>query len=388
AERDRPVELHAGQLAADAHAAGQPPGPDQQPGDERGRDDAGHAALFDRVVRGHAQPLQGAAAPGPGGLGAVGGAVVDPRPGDLVDRSAFAAGGALWHPDGDDPGAHRARLPVRHPDHGHEHDPDQPRARGGRAGPSRHVDLDVSSDLAAPGEERLRRGMGDPVHGLVQRPGDRRVPVRRQVDGAAHAVPEPVVEREARGGGGGGADDDGGRARGGGAGAPAGAGHRAPADGGVASRLRCVYHGWKYSCEGHCVDMPNEPEESNFKSKIRANAYPCVERNDIVWTYMGPRQTPPPLPDIEPNMLPAGEYQIQKVLRECNWFQGLEGDIDTSHLGFLHLGAVKPEQTTPGTFDYYNVADRAPKYEVVDTEFGTSYGAYRPAEADSYYWRI
>jgi phthalate 4,5-dioxygenase oxygenase subunit len=152
--------------------------------------------------------------------------------------------------------------------------------------------------------------------------------------------------------------------------------------------LRCVYHGWKYSCEGHCVDMPNEPEESNFKSKIHATAYPCVERNDIIWTYMGPRQTPPPLPDIEPNMLPQGEYQVQKVLRECNWFQGLEGDIDTSHLGFLHLGAIKPEQTKPGTFDYYNVADRAPKYEVVDTEFGTSYGAYRPAEADTYYWRI
>jgi len=79
---------------------------------------------------------------------------------------------------------------------------------------------------------------------------------------------------------------------------------------------------------------------------------------------------------------------VQKVLRDCNWFQGLEGDIDTSHLGFLHLGAIKPEQTTPGTFDYYNVTDRAPKYEVVDTEFGTSYGAYRPAEADTYYWRI
>jgi phthalate 4,5-dioxygenase oxygenase subunit len=152
--------------------------------------------------------------------------------------------------------------------------------------------------------------------------------------------------------------------------------------------LRCVYHGWKYSCEGHCVDMPNEPDESNFKSKIHATAYPCVERNDIVWTYMGPRQTPPPLPDIEPNMLPQGEYQVQKVLRECNWFQGLEGDIDTSHLGFLHLGAVKPEQTKPGTFDYYNVTDRAPKYEVVDTEFGTSYGAYRPAETDTYYWRV
>jgi nitrite reductase/ring-hydroxylating ferredoxin subunit len=152
--------------------------------------------------------------------------------------------------------------------------------------------------------------------------------------------------------------------------------------------LRCVYHGWKFDCEGACVDMPNEPAESNFKSKVRAIAYPCVERNDIVWTYMGPRRTPPPLPDIEPNMLPRGEFAVQKVLRECNWFQALEGDIDTSHLGFLHLGAVTPAQTTPGTFDYYNVTDRAPKYEVVDTEFGTSYGAYRPAEADTYYWRI
>jgi len=152
--------------------------------------------------------------------------------------------------------------------------------------------------------------------------------------------------------------------------------------------LRCVYHGWKFDCEGACVDMPNEPAESNFKSKVRAVAYPCVERNDIIWTYMGPRRTPPPLPDIEPNMLPRGEFAVQKVLRECNWFQALEGDIDTSHLGFLHLGAVTPTQTTPGTFDYYNVTDRAPKYEVVDTEFGTSYGAYRPAEADTYYWRI
>jgi len=152
--------------------------------------------------------------------------------------------------------------------------------------------------------------------------------------------------------------------------------------------IRCVYHGWKFDCEGACVDMPNEPPESNFKSKVRARAYPCVERNDIVWTYMGPRETPPPLPDIEPNMLPRGEYAIQKVLRECNWFQALEGDVDTSHLGFLHLGAVKPEQTAPGSFDYYTVADRAPRYAVVDTEFGTSYGTYRPAEADTYYWRI
>jgi phenylpropionate dioxygenase-like ring-hydroxylating dioxygenase large terminal subunit len=152
--------------------------------------------------------------------------------------------------------------------------------------------------------------------------------------------------------------------------------------------LRCVYHGWKYDCEGACVDMPSEPDESTFKSKVRALAYPCVERNGVVWTYMGPRRTPPPLPDLEPNLLSADETVVQKALRECNWFQGLEGDIDTSHLGFLHLGAVKPEDTKAGSFDYYLVADRAPRYEVVDTAFGTSYGCYRPAEPDTYYWRV
>src|SRR5437868_8354114 len=41
------------------------------------------------------------------------------------------------------------------------------------------------------------------------------------------------------------------------------------------SGLRCVYHGWKFDVSGQCVDMPNEPAESNFKTKVKARAYPC-----------------------------------------------------------------------------------------------------------------
>src|SRR5438270_11173342 len=67
--------------------------------------------------------------------------------------------------------------------------------------------------------------------------------------------------------------------------------------------LRCVYHGWKFDVAGQCIDMPNEPAESNFKSKIRATAYPCEERCGVVWAYMGPRDEPPPLPMFEANML-------------------------------------------------------------------------------------
>jgi len=66
--------------------------------------------------------------------------------------------------------------------------------------------------------------------------------------------------------------------------------------------LRCVYHGWKFDVDGNCIDMPNEPAESDFKSKVKAVAYATRERGGIVWAYMGPRRDPPPLPDLEPNM--------------------------------------------------------------------------------------
>src|SRR5438477_11468338 len=57
--------------------------------------------------------------------------------------------------------------------------------------------------------------------------------------------------------------------------------------------LRCVYHGWKYDVTGRCIDMPNEPPESNFKDKVRQVAYPCAERGGVIWCYMGPRSEPP-----------------------------------------------------------------------------------------------
>jgi phthalate 4,5-dioxygenase oxygenase subunit len=150
--------------------------------------------------------------------------------------------------------------------------------------------------------------------------------------------------------------------------------------------LRCVYHGWKFDPTGRCVAMPSEPPESSFRDKIRATAYPCVERGGLIWTYMGPRTTPPPMPSLEPTM--SADAKIQIYQRECNWMQALEGDIDTGHTVFLHLGSVDPDEAPPGSWARYALSKRAPKYEVVETDFGVMYGARRPAEADSTYWRI
>ena len=152
--------------------------------------------------------------------------------------------------------------------------------------------------------------------------------------------------------------------------------------------LRCVYHGWKFDAEGNCVDMPNEPSESDFKHKVKAKAYPTRERNGIVWAYLGPRTEPPPLPSLEGNMLPEGEWNITAIQRECNWFQALEGDIDTSHFSFLHAGSLDVSTQQPGTFSYYMLKERAPRYSVVDTDYGAMYGAFRDTEDGRRYWRI
>jgi phenylpropionate dioxygenase-like ring-hydroxylating dioxygenase large terminal subunit len=152
--------------------------------------------------------------------------------------------------------------------------------------------------------------------------------------------------------------------------------------------LRCVYHGWKFDAAGSCVDMPNEPPESDFRTRIKAQAYPCVERAGIVWAYLGPRATPPPLPGLEALDLAEGEWDVGAAMRDCNWLQGLEGDLDTSHVYFLHYGAVRPEDTQPGTPAHYQATHKNPRFALVDTDFGAMYGAYRPAGRDRLYWRI
>jgi phthalate 4,5-dioxygenase len=152
--------------------------------------------------------------------------------------------------------------------------------------------------------------------------------------------------------------------------------------------LRCVYHGWKFDTEGNCVDMPSVPAERDFKHLVKAKAYKAVERNGLVWVYMGERKAAPPLPQIEATLLPEAEIQIQFAQRECNWLQALEGDIDTCHFGFLHAGGVDADMISEDSIFRYTVTNRAPDYHVADTECGTMYAAHRDGGPGETYWRF
>jgi phenylpropionate dioxygenase-like ring-hydroxylating dioxygenase large terminal subunit len=162
--------------------------------------------------------------------------------------------------------------------------------------------------------------------------------------------------------------------------------------------IRCAYHGWKFDINGSCVDQLNEPEDTKFESKVHATTYPCVERGGLVWAYMGPRADPPPLPDLEPNMMVEGRGRVSPNMFNWNWFQCMENNMDTSHQGILHFGAVpledaldpeKAQQAYAGPVEdlKYIVGNRATTFVVKDTDFGCSYGAYRPGEDDTNYFR-
>src|SRR5438128_1082808 len=104
--------------------------------------------------------------------------------------------------------------------------------------------------------------------------------------------------------------------------------------------LRCIYHGWLYDRDGHCLEQPGEPAGRKFHERIRQTSYPCVERSGVIWAYMWPGE-PPLFPNYEFLTLPDENVFAIKLFHECNWLQGNEGNIDLLHLSFLHHNAQR-----------------------------------------------
>src|ERR671936_1373188 len=155
------------------------------------------------------------------------------------------------------------------------------------------------------------------------------------------------------------------------------------------SGLRCAYHGWKYDVTGQCIDVPSEPRESGFCKKIKLTSYPVVKRGPVLWTYMGPPDKQPPLPEWEFATVPPDQTFVSKRLQDSNWLQAMEGGIDSSHVSFLHRGDLGSDPLFKGAKgNQYNLADTRPHFEVVEQPGGLFIGARRNAENGKYYWRI
>jgi hypothetical protein len=134
--------------------------------------------------------------------------------------------------------------------------------------------------------------------------------------------------------------------------------------------------------------MANVPAHQDFKHKVHAKAYRCAERNGLIWIFMGDQAKVPALPQIEATLVAERDNNIDVFMRECNWLQSLEGDLDTSHVGFLHGGHRTAAEYGKEDLLRYGTLRRDPEYDVMETDWGAMYGAYRPGSEGNTYWRI
>ena len=158
--------------------------------------------------------------------------------------------------------------------------------------------------------------------------------------------------------------------------------------------LRCIYHGWLYDVCGRVIEQPGEPGGGANRDQIRHRAHPCREAGGVILTYMGPGE-PPLLPDYEFLTVPEEQRTVTKILYNCNYLQGNEGNIDPVHLSFLHqflADAPTPlRRVVPGTDTTDNTLlgnDITPAIEVELTDFGLRIGSLRASGEDKTYLRV
>jgi phthalate 4,5-dioxygenase oxygenase subunit len=150
--------------------------------------------------------------------------------------------------------------------------------------------------------------------------------------------------------------------------------------------LRCVYHGWKFDINGQCLDIPNVPKgkiSDGVRQRAAITAYPAREAGGLVWVYMGQPEHMPQLPNMEWMTVPQDHTHVARWLQRTNWAQGMEGELDTSHISFLHSG-LNPSEMPPVI---RWATDGAPVITLHETEYGYVYGARRTYD-DQYYWRV
>ena len=153
--------------------------------------------------------------------------------------------------------------------------------------------------------------------------------------------------------------------------------------------IRCPYHGWKFNVDGECVDVPNDEGvrgRPQARAKLGIRAYPARDAGGVVWVYMGPQQVQPGLPALEWAGVPAGHRHVSRWLQRSNWLQGAEGEIDTSHISFLHQD-LDPAQSKIGATGANLAVDGAPEITVRETTYGFASAARRRL-GDDYFWRV
>lgn len=152
--------------------------------------------------------------------------------------------------------------------------------------------------------------------------------------------------------------------------------------------LTCIFHGWKIDASGKVVDVPAEPPDRRaaFAARVKVNHYPTVERAGILWVWLG-KGEPAPFPKYNWMDLPQSHIRFGLGKINSGWLNGLEGQLDSAHVGILHQDWV---QVLPGQVSDLQRTqfDLAPRFEFDETACGYREGAVRNSKEGGLYVRV
>lgn len=99
--------------------------------------------------------------------------------------------------------------------------------------------------------------------------------------------------------------------------------------------LRCGYHGWGYSLDGQCVDVPYLAGIERTINRVRR--YPCKEAYGLAFVFMGDaaKAEAAPFPRADSYADPAFKTRTLDRLVGCHWSFMHENLMDMNHQ-FLH----------------------------------------------------
>ena len=154
--------------------------------------------------------------------------------------------------------------------------------------------------------------------------------------------------------------------------------------------VRCGYHGFAYSADGRCINVPSIRGPLNAAA---VRAFPVVEQPPFVWIYVGDEEqlgsvAPPPVLDwhTDPDFARvSGAMEVQ-----ANYMLLKENVLDLTHFGYVHAKSFKivdwidPPQfpTGSGQAGYRQLFKASPLPELYARPLGVAAGT--PYDRNNY----
>lgn len=160
--------------------------------------------------------------------------------------------------------------------------------------------------------------------------------------------------------------------------------------------IKCCYHGIHFDVTGEVLNIPFEKDGgARASGKICQPAYPTIEKNGLVFAYLGP-------PDQRPNFEQWDSFNTQDGTElvpftnvfPCNWLQVLENIADQIHTATLHQPKKLYDTALPDgvNFDEFTLPSFGPlpelSYHTVRNQTAMAFVAGRRMSKELVWWRI